>query len=92
LQKVVQEKSASLVALSFDNLPQLRPRSNPALTVEYTLVLMSALGQNGPDESYRRSVHRFAGRSLALLSQYQRTLNGILVVTEKALPADKRRT
>ena len=46
LQEVVQEKSASLVALSFDNLPQLRPRSNPALTVEYTLELMSALGQS----------------------------------------------
>jgi hypothetical protein len=27
-----------------------------------------------------------------LVEQYQRSLNGILVVTEKALPADKRRT
>jgi hypothetical protein len=33
------------------------------------------------------------GLSLETLAeQYQRSLNGILVVTEKALPADKRRT
>ena len=27
-----------------------------------------------------------------LVEQYQRSLNGILVVTERALPSDKRRT
>jgi hypothetical protein len=33
------------------------------------------------------------GLSLETLAdQYQRSLNGVLVVTEKALPADKRRT
>ena len=33
------------------------------------------------------------GLSLETLAeQYQRSLNGILVITEKALPADKRRT
>jgi hypothetical protein len=48
LQEVVHEKSAKLVALSLDNLPQLRSRPNPALAVEGSLVLMSALGHFRP--------------------------------------------